>query len=138
LANPAFPLIRYETGDTASVDGTRDHRGRRRVTALDGRSDDYVIRRDGARLGRLDRIFQDSVHVREAQIHQKRIGEVTLKLVRRAGYAPQDERDLLAVARTYLGEDTTIAVEYVDRIERQPSGKPRLVVADPSLRDAAR
>lgn len=134
LANPAFPLIRYETGDTASVDGACDHRGRRRVTALDGRSDDYVIRRDGARLGRLDRIFQDSVHVREAQIHQKRVGEVTLKLVRRAAYAPQDECDLLAVARMYLGEDTTIAVEYVDRIERQPSGKPRLVVADPSLR----
>lgn len=134
LANPAFPLIRYETGDGGTADGARDRRGRRRVAALDGRSDDYVIRRDGARLGRLDRIFQDCVHVREAQIHQQRIGEVTLKLVRRPGYTEKEERALLAVASNYLGADTAIAVEYVDRIDRPASGKPRLVVADPALR----
>jgi phenylacetate-CoA ligase len=134
LANPAFPLIRYETGDAAAADGARDHRGRRKVLALDGRSDDYVIRRDGARLGRLDRIFQDSVHVREAQIHQARIGEVTLRLVRRPGYTHDDERALLTVARAYLGADTAIDVAYVERTERAPSGKARLVVAAPGLR----
>lgn len=134
LANLAFPLIRYETGDTAVADGTRDHRGRRCVTALDGRSDDYVLRPDGARLARLDLIFRDSVNIREAQVHQCRAGAVTLRLVRRPGYTARDEQDLLAVARAYLGSDMEIGVEYVDRIARPPSGKPRLVDADPSLR----
>jgi hypothetical protein len=59
---------------------------------------------------------------------------VTLKLVRRPGYAEKDERDLLAIARAYLGDDMQIAVDYVERIERAPSGKPRLVVAAPGLR----
>lgn len=138
LANPAFPLIRYETGDAGAADGTRDSRGRRRVAALDGRSDDYVIRADGAKLGRLDRIFQDSVRVSEAQIHQARPGAVTLKLVRRPGYSEADERALLAVARAYLGADMAIAVEHVARIERAPSGKRRLVVADPAMRQDRR
>jgi phenylacetate-CoA ligase len=134
LANDAFPLIRYETGDTATADGSRDHRGRRRVTALDGRTDDYVLRRDGTRLARLDLMFRDSVNLREAQIRQQRAGEVTLKLVRRTSFTPKDERDLMTVARAYLGADMAIAVEYVERIDRPPSGKPRLVDADPSLR----
>lgn len=134
LANPAFPLIRYDTGDTATVDGTEDRRGRRRVATLDGRAEDYVLRRDGTRLTRLDLMFRDSVNVREAQLHQNRPGEVVLKLVPRPGYTPADERALLAIAHAYLGDDMTIAVERVDRIERAPSGKPRLVVADPALR----
>lgn len=134
FCNPAFPLIRYETGDNATADGARDGRGRRRVRTLDGRAEDYVVRRDGTRLTRLDLMFRDSVQVREAQIHQQRPGAVTLKLVRRPGYAEKDERDLLAIARAYLGDDMQIAVDYVERIERAPSGKPRLVVAAPGLR----
>jgi phenylacetate-CoA ligase len=134
FCNPAFPLIRYETGDNAAADGTLDGRGRRRIRTLDGRAEDYVIRRDGTRLTRLDLMFRDSVQVREAQIHQARAGAVTLKLVRRPGYTAKDERDLLAIARAYLGDDMEIAVDYVERIERAPSGKPRLVVAAPGLR----
>jgi phenylacetate-CoA ligase len=134
LSNPAFPLIRYETGDAATADGTADFRGRRRVATLDGRSDDYVIRCDGARLGRLDRIFHDSVKVLEAQIYQERVGAVTFKLVRRPGYTPDDERALISAARAHFGDDMQIAVDYVERIERAPSGKPRLVVAAPGLR----
>ncbi len=127
LSNPIFPLVRYRVGDLAAPTGNRGANGRRIVSRLEGRSDDYIIRPDGSRLGRLDILFRRMVNIREAQIFQKHAGEVRLRVAKGKGYSVSDEAALLSVAHKHIGHDMDISVEYVDAIERTPSGKLRHV-----------
>ena len=59
LSNLATPLIRYEVGDVASLADAPCDCGRpgRVVAAVDGRKEDYVVLKNGSRLGRMDHIF---------------------------------------------------------------------------------
>ena len=47
LSNPIFPLLRYRVGDLAVPTGGQGINGRRIVSRLEGRCDDYIIRPDG-------------------------------------------------------------------------------------------
>lgn len=127
LSNPIFPLVRYRVGDLAAPTGGEGANGRRIVSRLEGRSDDYIIRPDGSRLGRLDILFRRMVNIREAQVLQKRAGEVHLRVAKGKDYAAADEAALLSVARKHIGSDMEISVDYVDAIDRTPSGKLRHV-----------
>jgi phenylacetate-CoA ligase len=131
FTKPAFPLIRYDTGDLCSLDARPcacSWPGRT-VAAVDGRKEDYVVTRSGAKLGRLDLIFKDLVRIREAQIRQDSIGKITLLVVGASGYDRDDERRLLDEARKRVGDDLDVELSYVDRIPRTSSGKIRFVVA---------
>jgi len=131
LSNPATPLLRYEVGDLVTLGGTcACGRPGRVVAAIDGRNEDYIILRNGARLGRMDHIFKDMVNIREAQIYQREPGVITLRVVRRPGYSEVDERRLLEETRKRVGDDTEIRVEYWERLERSRTGKLRFVVSD--------
>ena len=131
LSNPATPLLRYEVGDIVTLGGTcACGRPGRVVAAIDGRNEDYIILRNGARLGRMDHIFKDMVNIREAQIYQREPGVITLRVVRRPGYSEVDERRLLEETRKRVGDDTEIRVEYWERLERSRTGKLRFVVSD--------
>jgi phenylacetate-coenzyme A ligase PaaK-like adenylate-forming protein len=123
LSNPIFPLVRYRVGDLAVPTGGQGANGRRIVSRLEGRSDDYIIRPDGSRLGRLDILFRRMVNIREAQILQQRPGEVRLRVVKGKDFAAADKEALLSVARKHIGDDMDILVDYVDAIDRTPSGK---------------
>ena len=67
------------------------------------------------------------VNIREAQVLQKRAGEVRLRVAKGKHYATADEEALLSVARKHIGGDMEILVDYVDAIERTRSGKLRHV-----------
>lgn len=131
FTNPAFPLIRYDVGDVAAFAESRCSCGRpgRVLQGLDGRLEDYVLLRSGARLGRLDHIFKNAVNVREAQIYQEEAGRVTFRVVRGPHYSSTDEQDLLREAQNRMGTDTNVQVEYVEALERAATGKLRLVVS---------
>jgi len=129
FSNPAFPLIRYCVDDRIKLSDDVSSAGWRRVVALDGRAEDYVVRKDGAKIGRLDWVFRQSQNIREAQIRQSVVGEVDILVARRASYSDGDEQVLLASARDYLGDDTKINIQYVDAVSRPKSGKLRLVVS---------
>jgi phenylacetate-CoA ligase len=101
---------------------------------VDGRREDYVVLRNGARIGRLDHVFKDMVHIREAQIHQRVPGEITVRVVRGSGYRAEDESALLREIWQRVGKDTTVAVQYQDALERSRTGKLRFVVSE--IRDA--
>lgn len=132
FTNPAFPLLRYAMQDMVVLDTERCPCGRpgREVLTIDGRREDYIVLRSGARLGRMDHIFKDMVRVREAQIHQKRVGEITLRVVSSHDYTPADESHLLKAARSRVGRDCDIQIEYCDRLDRSETGKLRFVVSD--------
>jgi phenylacetate-coenzyme A ligase PaaK-like adenylate-forming protein len=131
--NSAFPLVRYDTGDIATLGSTACDCGRpgRIIEEIDGRKEDFLVLPDGAMIGRLDHIFKDLVHIREAQIYQKDPGGVVFRVVKGARYDKEKEEDkLLTEARKRLGEEITIDIEYMNAIPRTVSGKLRFVVSD--------
>jgi phenylacetate-CoA ligase len=131
FTNPATPLVRYEVSDHVTLleEGCPCGRPGRLIERIDGRQEDYVIRPDGARLGRLDHIFKDFSAVREAQIVQPAPGRVILRVVRGQHYGIEDERQLLAEARARLGTGMALDIDYVEGLERSAAGKLRFVVS---------
>lgn len=132
LSNPVMPLIRYDTRDIARVSHSTCDCGRagRVVDSIDGRQEDYIVLRNGARVAAMNRLFKDMVNIREAQIYQEKPGEVVIRVVRAEQYSDADERLLLTAARERLGDDTVVHIQYVSSIERTANGKIRLVVSD--------
>jgi len=126
LSNFAMPLLRYKTGDIATVKNTA--RGRL-ITNLDGRSEDYVVLPNGARIGRLDHIFKDMVNIKEAQIIQKKIDEVVLKIIKNPEYSETDEKMLYKETIQRLN-GINIKIEYVNHIPRSNTGKLKFVVSE--------
>jgi len=132
VTNRAFPLIRYDVGDVAQVSGQTCDCGRpgRIIDAIDGRREDYVVLPNGALVGRLDHIFKNQVHVREAQIYQPDLTRVVLRLVEARDFTMRDERALVAAARTWLGDSLRIEIEHLEALPRTRTGKLRFVVSD--------
>lgn len=131
--NPVFPLIRYDTGDIATLGDGRCSCGKagRLVKAIDGRIEDYVTLPDGSKVGRMDHIFKDLIHIREAQIYQKEAGEIIFRVVKGDGYDEcHEEQKLISEGRKRLGSDIKISLQYADKLPRTSSGKLRLVVSE--------
>jgi phenylacetate-CoA ligase len=135
LSNPAMPLIRYDTGDLVRLTDENCPCGRwgRLVGRVDGRQEDYVVLRDGTRIGRMDHVFKDMVRIREAQIRQRQIGSIEVWVVRGTGYADGDERAMLREIGLRLGQDISVSVHYCERLPRTARGKLRLVVSELSV-----
>ncbi len=131
LHNHAMPLLRYRTGDVATMLKGPCPCGRsgQVFTQIDGRREDYVLTPNGAKVGRMDHIFKDALNVKESQILQEEADALIVKIVRRPGYSSKDEADLLTEFRTRLGGGMRIDFKYVDDIPRLPNGKFRAVVS---------
>jgi phenylacetate-CoA ligase len=112
-------------GKPATADGPG-----RIIDAIDGRREDYVVLPNGALVGRLDHIFKNQVHVREAQIYQPDLTRVVLRLVEARDFTMRDERALVAAARTWLGDSLRIEIEHLEALPRTRTGKLRFVVSD--------
>jgi phenylacetate-CoA ligase len=131
LNSLAMPFIRYRVGDVAVA---RDG-----ICAcgcafplnerIEGRIEDYVRTPDGRFIGRLDHLFKDVHHVREAQIVQTRLDELVLRIVKADGFGTNDEQIILKEARMRLGDAMGIRFEFVDVIDRTAAGKFRFIVS---------
>jgi len=132
FSNPATPLVRYDVGDDVQLDPQGCDCGLpgRVLAGVDGRREDYVILRNGARLGRMDHVFKDMVRIREAQLVQREPGRITVRVVRHGGYGPDDERALRAEFAKRVGDQAELTIEYVDQLPRTASGKLRFVVSE--------
>ena len=84
-----------------------------------------------ARLGRMDHIFKEMGNIRETQIRQARPGALTMRIVRRETFRPLDEEEeVLRETRKPVGDNTDVAVEYVDASPREANRKLRVAVAN--------
>jgi phenylacetate-CoA ligase len=131
FASEVFPFIRYEVGDTAvwKTESCPCGRHSRVLSHIEGRKDDYVVTPEGARIMRFDYIFKDIVNVKETQIVQSRLGEVTVRMVRRAGYQMKDEVKVRNEFAQWISTALKVNFEYVSEIERESNGKFRFVVS---------
>ena len=128
-----FPLIRYDCGDLATPvsGGCSCGKPGRLVVKVDGRKEDYLVLPNGTRIGRLDHIFKDLVHIREGQIFQREPSSVVFRVVKGIGYDEhREEQSLLAQAQKRLGHEIQISIEYHDQLPRTHSGKLRFVVSE--------
>ena len=129
LLNDAMPLIRYRTGDYAAwaEDQICACGNRRPILAhLEGRMDDYLVLRDGRRVGRLA-AFKRSPTIHSAQLLQDSPDHAYLLVRPGAGY---ERRDALAVCediREKVGSFNLTVIE-VPEIPRTARGKTALVV----------
>jgi phenylacetate-CoA ligase len=132
LNNRAMPLIRYRVGDRAVAKDGDCPCGCAfpLIERIEGRVEDYIRTPDGRYVGRLDHLFKQVRHVREAQIVQKSLEEIVLRIVRAEGYTKADERTVHAEARQRLGDNIRMRFEYVDAIDRTSAGKFRFIVSE--------
>jgi phenylacetate-CoA ligase len=133
LDNWHQPFIRYDPGDLARYDSTdRCSCGRmgRVLQAIEGRSSDYVLRKNGAMIGQLDHIFKPLSYIREAQVRQARPGSVEISVVPRGDWTVDHRRKLVVEAQRWLGAEMQIGVHVVDHLPRTAAGKFRFVVRE--------
>ena len=132
LSNAATGFLRYDVGDLVSGAGTGCSCGYpgRTIEGIDGRNEDYIVLSNGVRVSCGNQIFKMLGDVREAQIVQRTAGDVTVRVIRGPHYHEGSERRLVREMRKRVGSDTSIRVEYAQRLERSPNGKLRLVVSD--------
>ena len=134
LSNSAFPLIRYDTGDIASIAPASSGdvpagAFRRTVTSLDGRSEDYVILKDGTKFGKLDSVFKDITGIAGAQIRQTTPGSVTVIVRPGNAFSPEDVKQVRRNLLERLGEDADIAIQVDPHLGEGLQGKFRFVVS---------
>lgn len=131
--NKAFPLIRYNTGDTCLLydDTFKCSCGRksRTVKEILGRDEDFLILKDGTKIGRLDHIFKEMVEVNEAQIFQKEAGRAIFKISKGKNYTDKSEMKLMNEIKEKLGKDFIYELEYMTSIPKTKSGKLKFVVS---------
>ena len=132
FSNYATPLLRYDAQDVVWLGNRSCDCGLpgRIVDSIDGRQEDYVVLKNGARIGRLDHIFKDMVHVREAQIIQQKPGKIRLRIVCGSNYGEADEKQLRREFAQRLGTGAEIELEYVEQLQRTRSGKLRFVISE--------
>jgi phenylacetate-CoA ligase len=132
FTNLATPLLRYDTQDVVTLSSKTCPCGRpgRLIESIDGRKEDYVVLKNGVRLGRMDHIFKDLTHIREAQMYQKRPGELIIRVVCGVNYSENDEKRLIQEVRKRVGNYADILIEYTEKLERSRTGKLRFVVSE--------
>lgn len=139
LMNPDMPLIRYETGDRATMAAGGCACGRTLpvLAAIEGRVDDVVITRDGRHIGRLDPVFKADIPIREAQIIQEDWDVIRVLYVPTEAYTAEDGDMLVRRIQDRAGDDMTVILEVVEAVPRTANGKFRAVISRVSNRQSS-
>lgn len=129
FTNLAMPFIRYQVGDTATWIDKECSCGRESKTILqiNGRNEDYVITPEGNKILRFDYIFKDTVNIVEAQVVQKELGSITIRIVKGNNYSTKEEALLIKEVHSKISPRLKVSFEYIDKIEREATGKFRAV-----------
>lgn len=131
--NKSFPLIRYDTGDIATI-APHDFQcqcGRKSqvILSVDGRKDDYILTPDGRRVMRFGYLFRDTFEALEVQIVQEKHSEVIFKTVLSGLGSIEDfERKVTELFKQYISNNMLLKFEYVENIERSSNGKFKAVL----------
>jgi len=132
FSNFATPLLNYDVQDNVTLANNitcQCNRPGRIIKNIDGRMEDYIILKNGTKLGRLEHAFTNFLNIREAQIIQKSYGEIMIRIVKGPMFSEVDEISLKNKMMERLGKDIKISIDYVEKLERSQTGKLRFVVS---------
>ncbi len=130
LHSRAFPLLRYDTGDTAVVSDRVCPCGRTLplVEEISGLRDDYLLSSSGDWVSGLRRAIFGLSGIRFSQLVQSQPNSVEVYLVPTPDYVDQVGRDLVRVLKLRLGEEMIVSVHLVDRVPIRDRSKYQFVV----------
>jgi phenylacetate-CoA ligase len=127
-----FPLFRYDCGDLVTYTNRTCSCGLigRVIDSVDGRKEDYLILKDGSKVGRLDHLFKDVLDVKEAQFYQQSVGYATLFIVKNKEYGSKSELLISDEIKKWFDDKLEVEIKYLDSIKRTNNGKLRFVVSN--------
>lgn len=133
LVNRVMPLIRYQTGDFGEIDRSPCSCGRTspRIKNIQGRETDVVWCPDGhgvAGFMIVSLVGSQEIHA-PVQLEQDRLDHLTIRIEGQTGQWAAQLRRLTEIFKREISADMTFDVQWVDRIERAPSGKYRYVMS---------
>ena len=129
FTNLAMPFIRYKVGDTATWTENKCDCGResKTIVTINGRNEDYIITPEGNKILRFDYLFKDTTNIIEAQVIQKQLGEIIIRIVKGPAYSETEEKILIKETYSKISPKLKVKFEYVNEIEREQTGKFRAV-----------
>ncbi len=137
LATRDFPFIRYRTGDIGVL-GTENcacGRGLPILKEIQGRTSDFIIAQDGTVLHGLALIYvlRDMEGLEEFKIIQHTKDKTEVQLVTNNQYSVDNEKEIIETFKNRLGQAVEIDIQYVQKIQKEKSGKFRYVVSHVKL-----
>ena len=130
-----MPFIRYRTGDVARAgDGGICQCGRtwQTIQNIKGRTTDFVVTPDGRWQHALSVIYvvRDIEGVDEFKIIQHQVDDIEVLVKTHPEIFPENGQDLIVKGfKKPMGDAVNVAVNFVDEIPRDASGKYRYVVS---------
>ena len=124
-----FPFIRYVTGDMGIKGAAPCACGWKSqyLSSITGRVDDYLIKEDGRKIGRLSHIMKPAKRVLKSQLVQMDYNSLLIRVVPDEGFTSGTMDEVVANAKSYVG-DMNISWELADQLERTNSGKIKYVI----------
>jgi len=138
FTNTALRLINYNTRDIVRLSKNQNCSCGKGGTIVDyilGRVEDYVITPDGRYIWRLDHLFKDAKYVRNAQVEQRKLNQIIIRIEKEDKYDQSVEMTILKEARKRLGSEMEIVFEYVKEIPKEKNGKFRFIIQKLSKAD---
>ena len=140
LCSDAQPFIRYRTGDMVrmSAEASRDGRGLHVLSEVVGRSTDFVVTADGTIMHALAVIYvlRGVDGIAEFKFIQHALREVEVQIVAGPGWTEAARGGITAGLKARLGDDVHVAIDVVESIPAEASGKHRYVVSHVSAGNA--
>lgn len=131
FSNEAFVLVRYDTGDLATVE--YDSEGKVcKILSIDGRSSNAITQPSGHNINEasLSIVLHDFMNISEAQFHQKSPTDVDLWVVKGRDYSDVDEKALRRSLDKAFEPEMNVNIVYVDAVQRTKAGKLKIVITD--------
>lgn len=132
FTNPAFPLIRYKTGDivTYTKELCRCGWNYKLVKEIQGREQEFIITKTGrkiciAAINMHSDIF-DNIH--QFQFYQDSRGIVTFRFIPKEIFSYSDERNIRSELNKKLGNDIELVLKRVEKIGLSPRGKYKFLI----------
>ena len=139
LENRVFPFIRYQIGDFV-VRKTEQKpcpcgRSLPKIQGIQGRLTDFLRTRDGRYisgpwLGLAINLRSQAQGIMKTQFVQKSFENITLRIVKGNNFDDKSIKALTAELNRILGDSIQIDFEFPDKIDRESSGKYRLVISE--------
>ncbi len=134
FATEATPLIRYDIGDSISLDDLNEFcdcgNNNPLVLEIHGRIDDFVYSPETGKinLGNVSNTLKDTKGIQNFQVIQDTLDVLKINLlVDNSTYSKKNEEKFLKNWRDRVGVKMEIKLNYVEDIPLEPSGKYRMV-----------
>lgn len=129
LFNYYMPILRYDTGDVGIMtDLTHNNKTRKVLEKIEGRKMDMIRNTSGEILSTsILLLINNYKEITQRQIIQKTKTEYLFKLVVK-NRPFKGEAEFTNEFKSYLGEDATITLNFVDTIPLLPSGKQQSII----------